>query len=145
MTAAFLTPLEVRLVHDTANEGRGEWMVIAPLVFRSVVAGLTFTVPPGQMTDFGSVKRLPLVFLAYGDRGHRATVLHDYFYRQKVKEVNRRLADDIFKEALLATGVDQETAEQMYFGVRFGGQAYWDADIGAIGFSVEEAGQHPLL
>lgn len=137
--ARFLTPLQVELVHDLENEGRGQWMVIAPLKYYSAILGRIIEAEPGMLTDFGSVRRLPLVFLAYGDRGHRPTVIHDRLYRDKayreeIGVTNRKLADDIFLEAMLSTGMDRETSEQMYFGVRFGGEVYWNAGVGAIGF-----------
>lgn len=111
----FLTDLVVRLVDDTANQGRGEWVLVQPLVYRAQDYSL-ISVPIGFVTDFASVPRAPLAFLVAGDRAHRAAVIHDYLIRMAL--VERRVADDYFLEAMRATGVPEAIAQSMHLAVR---------------------------
>ncbi len=131
--AAFLTPLRVELVDQMAAGGRGRWQLLEPLVYLSKYIGLTITVPAGYITDFASVPRAPILFLAWGDTGHKASVIHDYLYSTKPAIMNRLNADRVFREALLVSGVSEDDAEAMYFGVRFGGANHFDASISAVG------------
>lgn len=121
---SFLTTLDVRLVEDTANEGRGSWQLLADLVFHSDQLGQVFTVPSGFTTDFASVPRIPGIFDIYGDRAHRAAALHDHLY--STHEVDRETSDNLFLEAMLSTGVPHDIAETMWQGVRDFGGSHWD-------------------
>lgn len=111
----FLTDLVVRLVNDQAHEGRGEWELVEPLVYQAF-NGVEYVVPPGFTTDFASVPRLPIGHAIAGCRGHRAAVLHDYLCRTAI--VPRKEADDLFWEALIATGTPGWIAAIMHLAVR---------------------------
>lgn len=124
MTApAFLTALQVELVSDEAAEGRGTWRLMAPLVYRSVVAASDITVPPGFVTDFESVPRVPGIFAWLGDRFSRIAAVHDWLYT--CHTVERELADAVLKEGVLLTGGSLIEAEAIYRGVRAFGEAHW--------------------
>jgi hypothetical protein len=125
LPSQFLTPLEVRELEDTSADGRGTWQLLAPLVYQSEMAGRTFTVPAGFVTDYASVPRVPLVFLLFGDCGHPAAVLHDHRY--SMHDVTRETADLLFHEALLATDVPTWRAALMYAAVREFGLSHWEA------------------
>jgi hypothetical protein len=120
----FLTDLDARLVNPSANEGRGEWQLDAPLVYLSDLAG-TLTVPAGFRTDFASVPRVPIAFLLCGDTASRAAALHDWLYTAP-HQVNRSTADKILKEAAIADGVPAWRAWMLWAGVRVGGSFHWD-------------------
>lgn len=128
--SAFLTELEVVLLDDTADEGRGLWELKAPLQYRSDLTGDLFTVPAGFKTDFASVPRVPIAFLLCGDTASRAATLHDWLYtadaagRHPVP--NRATADALLKEAALAEGVPAWRAWMLWAGVRLGGASHWD-------------------
>ncbi|WGS52656.1 DUF1353 domain-containing protein [Paraburkholderia sp. D15] len=123
--SAFLTRLQVELVSDATNGGRGTWRLRAPLVYRSDVAQRTFTVPPGFETDFASVPRTPVVFLLTADSAHEASALHDWLYTEH--PVSRDIADAVLREASLVTGVPAWRALLMWAGVRAFGWSHWDS------------------
>lgn len=121
--AAFIGFLDVRLVDDQANEGRGEWELLDRFGFHSALFNRDVYAEKGEMTDFASVPRAPLVFLVAGDRGHKAAVIHDHNYR--TQEVDRETADEMLKEALIVEGFSQEEADAWFFGVRMGGESHY--------------------
>ena len=114
----FLTTLDTRLI----DEFDGINLLLAPLVYESDLLGQTVTVPKDFRTDYASVPRLPLAYLAVGGKGTRAAVVHDWLYSGGLG-VTRETADAVFKEALLASGYSGFTAALMYAGVRFGGES----------------------
>jgi hypothetical protein len=122
--SAFLTPLDVDLVSDATNEGRGTWRLNTPLAYQSDVAGKTFTVPAGFETDFASVPRTPVAFLLTADSAHEASALHDWLYTP-VQPVDRTTADAVLREASLVTGVPTWRAFLMWAGVRAFGSTHW--------------------
>lgn len=123
--AKFLTDLDVRLVRQAENGGRGLWRLLAPLTFFSTVAGRVFEVPAGMETDFSSVPRLPLLFWLAGDRAHAAAALHDHLYT--TGEVPRELADQVFLEAMAVSGVPAWIRHPMYWAVRAAGGSHYEA------------------
>lgn len=123
----FLTELDVALLSDTENEGRGSWKLLSPLVYQSDLAGI-IVVPTGFVTDYASVKRIPLVFDAFGDTAHKAAVVHDLLY--STGYLSRAVADAVLKEAMLLTGVPAWRAWPMWIMVRlFGGSHRKDGCI----------------
>ena len=122
----FLTRLSLDLAdEDTSSDGRGTWIVRAPLVYQSDLAGIVITAPAGLITDLASVPRMPFAYLLTGGIGHKAAVIHDCLYTTHV--VTRAVADGVFHEALLLCGVSRWQAWLMWAGVRIGGAAAWDA------------------
>lgn len=104
--------------------GRGLWELVEPLVYESDRAAMTITVPAGFKTDFASVLRLPVIYLFFGDKAHAPATVHDYLYHSRI--VPRKLADDVFSEAMKAStrlsGVERFL---MWSAVRvFGGTHY---------------------
>lgn len=81
-------------------------------------------VPEGFETDLASVPRLPIVYLAVGNRGHKAAVLHDWLYATNY--FPRYMCDKLFYEGLLESGVNYSYAKAMYYGVRLGGSKAYD-------------------
>jgi hypothetical protein len=121
--AKFLTELNLELVNDTSNSGRGEWKVTSPLIYISDIAYSTFVVPSGFMTDMASVPRIPGVFILVGDTGHEAAALHDFLYSSHT--VPRNIADAVLKEAALVTGLPSWRCWMLYAGVRVFGGSHW--------------------
>lgn len=125
--SAFLTELDVQLVSDATNSGRGTWRLLSPLEYQSDVAGQTFVVPAGSLTDFASVPRVMIAFLLTGDTAHEASALHDWLYG--THPVSRSVADAVLREAALVTGVPAWRAWMLWAGVRIGGGgSHWGAD-----------------
>jgi uncharacterized protein DUF1353 len=121
----FPTTLDVRFHHD--KEGV-RWELLAPFV---VIVNPNeedqriVRVPPGYMTDFASVPRLPVIYLAYANKAHLAALVHDWLYAEGGTEADREYADRVFLQGMLDTLVPEETnslteedAYAMYDGVR---------------------------
>ncbi|CAG4889211.1 DUF1353 domain-containing protein [Paraburkholderia gardini] len=121
--SAFLTELQVDLVSDSTNSGRGTWRLTAPLIYQSDVAKQTFTVPAGFETDFSSVPRTPVAFLLTADSAHAASTVHDALY--SFHWVPRNIADAVLREASLVSGVPAWRAALMFYGVRVFGASHW--------------------
>lgn len=111
----FLTKLEVRWENEDDDE-IPQWTLLQELVYQSNLLSRDIVVPGGFVTDFASVPRVPIAYLMAGNTGHRAAVVHDYLIRSG--EVEREQADSVFKEALLASGVDWWRAQVMYAAVQ---------------------------
>lgn len=118
--SAFLTSLEVE---NATGQDDGKWRLTAPLVYQSDVAGMTFTVPAGTISDFASVPRLPLAYMLFGDRASEASVVHDFLYTSHL--VPRSVADAVLREASAVTGVSWFARQSMWLGVRLFGWLHW--------------------
>jgi hypothetical protein len=115
MTAR-LTSLDVRKVGDKT------WELLSPFVVTVVVDGKSYLirVPPGFVTDFASVPRIPLVFFLFGGIGDYGAVVHDWLYT--TREYPRALCDAIFEQVLIHIDKTSEfRAGAMHLGVRLGG------------------------
>lgn len=88
----FLTPLHADILDDQ------DVQLLAPFVFHSDILGKTIEIPAGFVTDFASVPRAPGAYWLLGGRCKWEAVIHDYLYR--VMHVGRRVADDVFLEAM---------------------------------------------
>jgi hypothetical protein len=117
----YITPLQV----EDVDEFAGTWRLTGPLVFVSDLLLRTITVPQGFVTDFASVPRLPVIYLAEGGKGEKAATLHDWAYSSQF--VPREQADALLREALLACGYSAFTAGLFYAAVRMGGASHWKA------------------
>lgn len=120
MTARFLTPLRL----EYAADGSGQKIVASPFVYQSDVAMETFTVPEGFRTDLASVPRLPLAYMLFGGVADEAAVVHDYLYSERL--VSRKMADDVFDEAMKVKGIWAWRRWPMWFGVRLFGGSHWE-------------------
>jgi hypothetical protein len=115
MAAGFRTTLDVRLVDHNAHSGRGEWMLLADLVFEDA-DGRVWTVPAGFRTDFASVPRVPIAFLLAGCTAHAPAALHDWAC--STKPCPRSYADELFRQAMESVGMPPERVRIMYNAVR---------------------------
>lgn len=104
---------------DLIKESPPTWRLNEPVVYQSDVAGQTFTVPAGFVTDLASVPRWPLVYLLAGGTANEASVVHDWLYSTHV--VPRAVADSVLREASAVTGVPVWRRWLMWAGVRIGG------------------------
>lgn len=83
-------------------------------------------VPEGFVTDFASIPRIFWSIKKPEGRHAYAAVVHDYLYWTQRK--TRLEADDIFRQAMIDSKVDQTTVTAFYQAVRtFGGSA-WEAN-----------------
>ena len=114
--SSFTSPLIVTPMPD----GR-KWQLHEPFTYHigSRYSSNTVRVPEGFVTDFASVPwGLWNVFPTWGKYG-KGAVIHDYLYQSK--EVSRKQADLIFKEAMGVLGVEVWKINLMYWGVRLFG------------------------
>lgn len=130
--SSFLTTLDCREV----DEFGGLWELLAPLAYDSDLLGHIVTVPAGFITDFASVPRLPFFYLAEAGKGNKAAVIHDWLYSSQA--VDRKTADQILREALLASGYSAITASLFYAAVRVGGGSHWNEPNNEQPASVQE-------
>lgn len=92
---------------------------------------VTIQIPTGFFSDEASVPRTPGIYLTLGGRGRKAGIVHDYLYSEAFSETalargyDREFADRVLMAALIADGMDEESAELFYFGVRIGGESHW--------------------
>lgn len=119
----FLTPLHVVQVQ---NYPKAVWRLEDDLIYASDMLADMITVPKGFRTDFASVPRIPFAYMLTGGKANAASVLHDWFY--STRAISRKQADDLFYEAILASGHSQWTAWLMWLGVRVGGGWTWRKD-----------------
>lgn len=113
----FLTDLKASL-----KNGDSVWVLDAPLIYASKIMNRLIEVPEGFETDFASVPRIPIAYLAFGDRAHREAVLHDYLYRiDSWPVVTFMTANRVFLEAMKVRGKGFFTRWSMYLGVCAGG------------------------
>jgi hypothetical protein len=120
MTAEFRSKL---IVEPASEYDDGQWRLTSTLSYYSEVLGALVMVPPGFVTDFASVPRIPVVYELCGDTSSEASVVHDWAYTQHF--CTRAQADAVLKEASLATGVPRWRAWLMWAGVRVFGGSHW--------------------
>ncbi len=85
------------------------------------------TVPAGFASDGASVPRFfwRVVFPPGDSRALKAAFVHDYIYRTHPSGWDKRSADEVFRELLIAGGVPCFRANLAYCGVRlFGKRSY---------------------
>lgn len=126
MTAGFFTELDVRERRD------GRKQLLAPLVFSSVKFGGQVVVPAGFVSDYASTPRITWSVFPKDGPAKWAAVVHDAAYNAATTTEDgtqqhwvKRFADDLFDEALRATGVTGLRRGLMVAAVRkFGGRVY---------------------
>lgn len=119
MKSCFLTELDAENIDDK------KWKLLKKLVYQSALLHKIIDVPKDFITDFSSVPRVPIIFLFFGDRAHRESVIHDYLYRTVPHMCTRVQADRVFLEAMKVRGKNVFIRVSMYVGVRIGGSKSW--------------------
>jgi hypothetical protein len=116
-----LTPLRVEL------ESNGKkWRLAERFIVYTKQAGeekVWIEVEEGFETDFASIPKIFLPFLEWRDKFNKASVVHDWLYY--TKQFNRKTADRIFLELMLALGISKFKAYLFYYVVRIFGWIHW--------------------
>jgi hypothetical protein len=107
----FVTECDVRVLDDGGP--RPTIRLLSPLVYESDLLEQVITVPEGFHCDGASIPRAAMSITGWP--GLRAAVVHDWLVRTTLK---RRYADEVFHEALRACGVEEQTADTMFYAVR---------------------------
>lgn len=122
--AKFLTPLDTRDSEDGKNA-----VLLTNLRFFSAQLQRTVMAPRGMETDFASIPWG--VWNLFPKRGlhDRAAVIHDAAYRGRLRDVvgnpigvSKKVADNLFDEALRASGVSWFARTFMVLAVRIFGR-----------------------
>lgn len=108
----FVAPLELAVLNDSRFKLTRSFLVLLD-------CSNLIVVPEGFETDLASVPRLPILYLAMGNTGHKAAVLHDWLY--SISSHKRSTCDYYFYHALRESGMNYLHAKAMYIGVRLGG------------------------
>lgn len=87
------------------------------------------TVPANFKSDYASVPKFPGIYERLGWIGKKAAYGHDFTYDKQFDPVKSRAwCDAVFHHGLLATGISEVNAEEMYLGVRLGGESHWKTE-----------------
>jgi hypothetical protein len=83
-------------------------------------------IPDAFLCDLASYKVISKIIFDKLGKSMRPAVLHDWLYRMQPEGVSRKVADDIFYEALLEEGYSKASAKAHWLGVRAGGWVAWN-------------------
>ncbi|MBX0311246.1 MAG: DUF1353 domain-containing protein [Sulfurihydrogenibium sp.] len=116
-----LTPLKVEL------ESNGKkWKLSEKFIVFTEQAGeekIWIEVEEGFETDFASIPKVFIPFLQWRDKFNKASVIHDWLYHTKM--FDRKTADRVFLELMLALGINKFKAYLFYYVVRVFGWTHW--------------------
>jgi hypothetical protein len=116
-----LTPLKVELESDGKK-----WRLAERFIVYTEQVGeekIWIEVEEGFETDFASIPKIFIPILEWKDKFNKASVIHDWLYN--TKQFDRRTADKIFLELMLALGINKFKAHIFYYTVRLFGWLYW--------------------
>jgi hypothetical protein len=86
-------------------------------------------IPSGFQWNGASIPKFlwPILGSPFAPEMMVASLVHDYLYSDEpaVRHISRKQADNIFRKLLIANGMDKETAETLYTGVRIGGKSHY--------------------
>lgn len=116
--ATFKTALKVQKLTEKT------WALLCPLIYESDLVAATIIVPKGFVTDFASVLRVPIAFWLTGDTAHEAATVHDFLYQTHITDT-RQKADEVFLEAMEASGIPVWRQRLMYRTVRLLAMLVW--------------------
>lgn len=118
MKDEFLAPL----LYEIAPV-RGYYDLTEPLGFRSARAKADIWAPAGFRTNFVTGRKLFIARRIVQDKMNAAAVVHDALYGSG--QVSREMADAVFRDAMLVSGVAKWRAWAAWAAVRtFGGHFY---------------------
>lgn len=124
MNAFFPDDIQLR---DGGISGRQRWFVLEHY-FRCVTSQGTFTIPTGFRTDGASIPQAFHGIMGPFGEYFPAAIFHDWAYSTCSNykfPLDRKTADDIFKELMFNVGVPWLTREVIYNAVRlFGWRSY---------------------
>lgn len=101
--------------------GADEIILEIDLVYYDNRSRETFVIAPGFVCNGASIPRFLWSVLGHPFQyvARRPAILHDWLYRNKV--VKRKVADQMFYDALIEEGMEADKAQLFYAGVRIGG------------------------
>ena|ERR1035437_8811028 len=107
-------------------ESEGCWVLLQDLpatVTQDDGTVIVITAPAAFITDFCTVPRMPLIYDLFGNIARKAGALHDFLYSQATHP--RDWCDLVLKAALIAQGVSEIKAYEMWLAVRVKGGPHY--------------------
>lgn len=117
--STFLTELK-----DKPSERDGFFLLTAPLIYDSDLAGIRITVETGFETNYVTGRKLLVVRRIVQDKMNRAAAVHDKCYEGLLP---RSMADAVFYEAMIVCGVAKWRACLAYASVRACGWMFYNS------------------
>lgn len=121
---------DITLKQDKTEGAKSNWFQVREDCYYT---GLDLTIPEGFSTDFSSVPRFLWAILPPHGYATGASILHDYMYRSRPLQprfgvgpkarlgIERYIADKVFEENLVTSGMKKWQAYLMYIAVRIFG------------------------
>lgn len=126
MTVSYPDPLYIEQLDDVWVQLLADWRIV---VKDGNEPEEIIIVPKGFKSDYASVPKVPGIYERYGGKGKKPALGHDFGYSKKyIGGHDRKWWDAYFHHGLLAIGIDEDIARQMYEAVRIGGDAHWKTD-----------------
>ncbi len=111
----------LEVVERATEDDKPEWELLAELSFASG-DGTTYVAPAGMRTNFASVPFFLTWVVPRSGRHNKAAVIHDLLWREaNAGSRDRRVADEVFREALAALDVSWLRRWMMWTAVRQAG------------------------
>ena len=121
--------LRPKVSYDPSRNPRRPWRVETECVYFTDVPGVArkLVIPRGYETDLASVPRVPGIYWRYGNTAVLPAIVHDYLYEHDPFKWGRKVADQIFLEAMRAEQDPGAATSRwvMYLAVRVGGVRSW--------------------
>ena len=112
---------ELWVVERIGTEGRPEWELTQPITYVTP-GGDSYTAPAGMRTNFASVPFFLTWAVSRSGRHNKAAVIHDLLWRRANDgQLDRRVADEVFRDALGQLGMSWLRRWMMWTGVRQAG------------------------
>jgi hypothetical protein len=104
-----------------------DWMLVESVDYSIGNSGVVISVPKGFVTDFASIPQ-PLWSFGLSPYGRfsKAAIVHDYLYW--TQNCTRQQADNLLLIAMKESGVSRSQQDEIYLGVRAGGEAAWESN-----------------
>jgi hypothetical protein len=119
--------------------GKYPFMLTSSVIYRSELPEIlenfengVIIIPPGYVTDFSSIPRIPFIHARYGGKNNYPAVVHDYLYDCARNKISRKIADHAYYEAA-TFNLDLEPLPwsmrfAMWLGTRIGGWKGYNKD-----------------
>ena len=128
MTIKVITPQKNIVIAPYIKHGRFDgvhWITLSEITFE--IDGVRFRIPPGFLTDMGSIPRIARMTVDRMGKSLVGFIIHDFLYSPD-SGVTRKVADKVLYEIGRQHGESWYTANKIYYAVRSFG---WTAAAGA--------------
>jgi len=103
------------------TENVGEWELVEP-----IDNFWLYYIPAGFRTDGASIPWIVQPFIRKGGKLFGPAVIHDYLYRNGIG--SKRMADSVFRYAMILNEVPKRKRELVYTAVHLFGGPAWKGD-----------------